>query len=44
MPALRPIVKALEVHNGITGLIAEETVVEHEGRLDQFDAMDFFSL
>lgn len=41
---IRPIVKALEVHNGLTGLIAEKTVVEHEGRLDQFDAMWISSL
>lgn len=41
---IRPIVKALEVHNGITGLIAEKTVVEHNGRLDQFDAMWISSL
>ena len=41
---IRPIVKALEVHSGITGLIAEKTVVEHEGRLDQFDAMWISSL
>ena len=42
--SIRPIVKALEVHNGITGLIAEKTVVEHGGRLDQFDAMWISSL
>lgn len=41
---LRPIVKAIEVHNGLTGLIAEKTIVEHEGELDQFDAMWFSSL
>lgn len=41
---MRPIVKAIEVHSGITGLIAEKTVVEHDGRLDQFDAMWFSSL
>lgn len=41
---LRPIVKAIEVHNGITGLIAEKTVVEHDGELDQFDAMWISSL
>lgn len=41
---LRPIVKALEVHSGITGIIAEKTVVEHEGELDQFDAMWISSL
>lgn len=41
---IRPVVKALEVHSGITGLIAEKTVVEHQGRLDQFDAMWISSL
>lgn len=41
---IRPIVKAIEVHNGITGLIAEKTVVEHNGELDQFDAMWISSL
>ena len=41
---LRPIVKALEVHSGLTGLIAEKTVVEHNGNLDQFDAMWISSL
>lgn len=39
-----PIVKALEVHSGLTGLIAEKTVVEREGKLDQFDAMWVSSL
>lgn len=41
---LRPIVKALEVHSGITALIAEKTIVEHKGELDQFDAMWISSL
>lgn len=41
---IRPVVKAIEVHSGITGLIAEKTVVEHNGRLDQFDAMWISSL
>lgn len=41
---MRSIVKALEVHSGLTGLIAEKTVVEHNGRLDQFDAMWISSL
>ena len=41
---LRPIVKALEVHSGLTGLIAEKTVVESGGELDQFDAMWISSL
>lgn len=41
---LRKIVKAIEVHSGLTGLIAEKTVVEHDGELDQFDAMWISSL
>lgn len=41
---LRPIVKAIEVTNGLTGLLAEKTVVEHEGHVDQFDAMWISSL
>ncbi len=41
---MRPIVKTLEVHSGLTGLIAEKTVVEHHGELDQFDAMWISSL
>ena len=39
-----PIVKVIEVHSGITGLIAEKTVVAHDGGLDQFDAMWISSL
>ncbi len=42
--ALRPVVKTLEVHSGLTGLIAEKTIVEHEGEYDQFDAMWVSSL
>ncbi len=41
---MRSVVKAIEVHSGITGLIAEKTVVEREGKLDQFDAMWISSL
>lgn len=41
---MRPVVKALEVHSGLTGLIAEKTVVERDGTLDQFDAMWISSL
>ncbi|MCI8369850.1 MAG: phosphoenolpyruvate mutase [Clostridia bacterium] len=41
---LRPVVKTLEVHSGLTGLIAEKTVVEHNGEFDQFDAMWVSSL
>ncbi|MCI9200148.1 MAG: phosphoenolpyruvate mutase [Lachnospiraceae bacterium] len=39
-----PIVKSLEVHSGITGLIAEKTIVETENNLEQFDAMWISSL
>jgi len=39
-----PVVKAIEAHNGITGLIAEKTVIENNGNLDQFDAMWVSSL
>lgn len=39
-----PIVKAIEVHNGLTGLIAEKTVIERGRELDQFDAMWVSSL
>ena len=43
--SLTPIVKAMEAHSGLTGLIVEKTVVEGEnGRLDQFDAMWISSL
>ncbi|AGI47098.1 phosphoenolpyruvate phosphomutase [Thermoplasmatales archaeon BRNA1] len=42
--ALRPIVKAMEVHSGLTGLIVEKTCVEHNGEIDQFDAMWLSSL
>lgn len=41
---IRHIVKALEVHSGLTGLIAEKTVVENDGEFDQFDAMWISSL
>ncbi len=41
---MTPIVKAMEAHSGLTGLIVEKTVVDHDGRLDQFDAMWVSSL
>jgi phosphoenolpyruvate phosphomutase len=41
---LCPIVKTLEVHSGLTGLIAEKTIAENNGELDQFDAMWISSL
>lgn len=42
--SMTPIVKAMEAHSGLTGLIVEKTVVEHDGKLDQFDAMWISSL
>lgn len=42
---MTPIVKVMEAHSGLTGLIVEKTVVEGDsGRLDQFDAMWISSL
>lgn len=38
------IVKVMEAHSGLTGLIVEKTVIENEGKLDQFDAMWISSL
>ncbi len=39
-----PIVKAIEVHSGLTGLIAEKTIVVDNEKIDQFDAMWISSL
>lgn len=39
-----PIVKTIEVHSGLTGLIAEKTVVVDGETIDQFDAMWISSL
>lgn len=42
---MTPVVKTMEAHSGLTGLIVEKTVVEGmDGRLDQFDAMWVSSL
>ncbi|MBO4687563.1 MAG: phosphoenolpyruvate mutase [Clostridiales bacterium] len=41
---MTPIVKTMEAHSGLTGLIVEKTVVENNGKLDQFDAMWVSSL
>ncbi|MBR6043999.1 MAG: phosphoenolpyruvate mutase [Ruminococcus sp.] len=42
--SMTPVVKVMEAHSGLTGLIVEKTVVEQGGRLDQFDAMWLSSL
>lgn len=41
---LVPIVKTIEVHSGLTGLIAEKTIVSKGEAIDQFDAMWISSL
>lgn len=42
---MTPIVKAMEAHSGLTGLIVEKTVIEGDnGKLDQFDAIWISSL
>jgi len=41
---LLPIVKTIEVHSGLTGLIAEKTIVSNGDSVDQFDAMWISSL
>jgi phosphoenolpyruvate phosphomutase len=42
--AAKPIVRVLEAHNGISSLIAEETKVETDGELREFDAIWVSSL
>ena len=39
-----PVVKTMEVHSGLTGLIVEKTVIAEEDNIDQFDAMWISSL
>lgn len=39
-----PIVKTIEVHSGLTGLIAEKTIFAEEENISQFDAMWVSSL
>ena len=41
---MMPIIKAIEVHSGLTGLIAEKTIVVENEKIDQFDAMWISSL
>jgi len=36
---MKPLVRVIEVHDGITGLIAEKTIVMKDGKTYQFDAM-----
>lgn len=41
---LKPVVTAMEAHNGLTGLIVEKTVVYDQGSAKSFDAMWISSL
>ncbi|MBO4899332.1 MAG: phosphoenolpyruvate mutase [Lachnospiraceae bacterium] len=41
---MMPLIKAIEVHSGLTGLIAEKTMVVEDEKIDQFDAMWISSL
>jgi phosphoenolpyruvate phosphomutase len=40
----KPIIRAIEAHNGLTGLIAEHTQVQVDGAVREFDAMWISSL
>ena len=41
---IKPLVRVLEAHNGLTGLIAEKTKVRQNGRTKEFDAIWLSSL
>ncbi|MCR3921771.1 MAG: phosphoenolpyruvate mutase [Firmicutes bacterium] len=41
---IKPVLRVLEAHNGLTGLIAEKTKIEQNGRIKEFDAMWISSL
>lgn len=42
--SLKPCISVIEAHSGITGLIAEKTIVYQDGKAHQFDAMWVSSL
>jgi phosphoenolpyruvate phosphomutase / 2-hydroxyethylphosphonate cytidylyltransferase len=42
--AYQPVVRILEVHNGLTGLIVEQTQVQIDGKIKEFDAMLYSGL
>ena len=42
--AMKPVITAMEAHNGLTGLIVEKTVVYNQGAAKSFDAMWVSSL
>ncbi len=41
---IKPLVRILEAHNGLTGLIVEKTKLEREGKVEEFDGMWVSSL
>ncbi|WP_461615727.1 phosphoenolpyruvate mutase [Clostridium sp. Marseille-QA1073] len=41
---MKPLVRVLEAHSGLTGLIAEKTKLEYDGKTKEFDAMWISSL
>lgn len=41
---LKPIVRVMEVHNGLTGRVVEETKIDDNGTIKQFDCMWLSSL
>lgn len=42
--AMKPLISVLEAHSGLSGLIVEETKVERDGKIRQFDGMWVSSL
>jgi hypothetical protein len=40
---LKPLLTAIEAHNGLTGLIAEETHIYENAKTSQFDAIWVFN-
>ena len=41
---IKPMVRIIEAHNGLTGLIAEKTKIEKNGKIKEFDGMWISSL
>lgn len=41
---MKPLVRVMEAHNGLTGLIVEKSKVEKDGKIREFDAMWISSL
>lgn len=42
--SIKPVVRIIEAHDGLTGLLAEKTVVYQDGKASQFDGMWLSSL